>query len=108
MIGKYFKLKGNTLVVKALTESTIHGFAGEVFIENETYPVGHIVYNFDIGQFEPCEAPQTTQPDPAPNKDTEIRLECLKLAIQSNQGVWQNPETVTTDAQHYYDWITKQ
>jgi hypothetical protein len=52
--------------------------------------------------------PIKAQPELTLTKDTELRLECLKLAIQSNQGVWQNPETVTTDAQHYYDWITKQ
>jgi hypothetical protein len=104
MKGQYFK--SGDLVVKATTDTVKNIFAGEVVVSDEMYNVGDLS-EWNALVFEPYKDPQTTQPDPTTNKDTELRLECLKLAIQSNQGVWQNPETVTTDAQHYYDWITQ-
>lgn len=105
MKGQYFK--SGDLVVKATTDTEQNIFAGEVVVSDEMYNVGDLM-EWNALVFKPCEAPQTTQPEPTPDKDVDLRLECLKLAIQSNQGVWQNSETVTTDAQHYYEWITKQ
>ena len=81
--------------------------SGVVVVPIKSKKLGKEINMMHLAYFEPCEAFETPQPEPTPTKDIELRLECLKLAIQSNQGVWQNPETVTTDAQHYYDWITK-
>jgi hypothetical protein len=40
------------------------------------------------------------------DKDVELRLECLKLAVIGKGNVL--TDMVIADAQHYYDWITKQ
>lgn len=92
------------LIIYALSEKDGH-IQGIVISGNNYWKQWEYRTNWDFNSFTDIEA---TQPDPTPDKDVNLRLECLKLAIQSNQGVWQNPETITTDAQHYYDWITKQ
>ena len=48
---------------------------------------------------------ETTQPEPTPTKDTELRLECLKLASNNKNG--QSKDAILQLADDYYDWITK-
>ena len=106
---KYFKHKTSDLVIEVLDDQYTNYPLAKVVVAGNAWEIGDTA-RFDLRLFEPCEAPQSTQTDkPIPNytKDAQLRLKCLKLAIQSNQGVWQSPETVTTDAQHYYNWITE-
>jgi hypothetical protein len=86
-------------------------------IANSADNAGQEFDTWDVNEFEDYELPQCQFEaprgifelfdNPTPTKDVELRLECLKLAVKSNQGVWQNPETLTTDADIFYDWITK-
>lgn len=107
-LGKYYKAKESTLVVKATTDTHYGTFMGEVVIPDECNSIIGEVLDWNASFFSPTEnpfkAPQTTQPEP--NKDTELRLECLKLAIIGKSNVL--TDMVIADAQHYYEWVIKQ
>ena len=97
-VGKYYKFKDNELVVKALSPENEGTFYGEVVVAVKGY-AGELTC--DVAYFVQCEAPETTQPEPTPTKSVELRLECLKLAIQANCV---DPVIA---AKEYYEWITK-
>ena len=100
-VGKYYKFKDNELVVKALSPENEGTFYGEVVVAVKGY-AGELTC--DVAYFVLCEAPQSierAQPEPTHAKDTELRLECLKLAVEANSV---DPVIV---AKEYYEWITK-
>ena len=41
------------------------------------------------------------------DKDANLRLECLKLAVMSNQGIGHDSEVLTNEATEFYNWITQ-
>jgi hypothetical protein len=102
-VGKYYKATdGCGLVVKALSPEKEGTFYGEVVVAAK----GHKNREWcDFSYFEPCEAPETTQPEPTPTKDVELRLECLKLAIITMDI--KCPTGAIDEAEYFYDWITK-
>lgn len=102
-VGKYYKSKDSELIVKALSPENEGTFYGEAIVKVEGYDDNLWC---DVVYFEPCEAPQTTQPEQSPTKDVELRLECLKLAVNVSNGVRHETEIVAM-AEYYYDWITQ-
>lgn len=104
MIGKYFKSKETDLVVKALTQCTAGTFKGEVIIGDSLNKKGDIYDGWYFDGFKPHESPK---PEQSPTKEVELRLECLKLAVEQNNGRALEPKEIITDAQYYYDWVKR-
>jgi hypothetical protein len=107
-VGKYYKgINYKNLIVQCTGNGIDSGtFTGRVvnsgnspFLENGLSSLWVNEY------FEPFEPIETTQPEQSPTKDVELRLECLKLAVIGKGDVLS--DMVIEDAQHYYDWITK-
>ena len=99
-VGKYYKDKAGNIVVKALSGIINGAFVGKIVLALDSQAIGADRV-WDFIYFEPCEAPEPTQPEHSPTKDVELRLECLKLAVQANCV---DPVIA---AKEYYDWITK-
>jgi hypothetical protein len=118
MNKKYFKSKKSDLVVEWVKNNEIGGFEGYVVVADKNWEVGQFSNWFSFVGLKPItflkeEEPKVSyvnpanphqelpQPEPTPTKDLELRLECLKLAIQANCV---DPVIV---AKEYYEWITK-
>jgi hypothetical protein len=99
-VGKYYKVKEGDIVVKALSGIANGAFIGKIVLALDSQSIG-VARVWDFIYFEPCEAPETPLPEATPTKDVELRLECLKLAIQANCV-----DSVIA-AKEYYEWITK-
>ena len=114
-MSKYYKSINSPLVIKATAILQSGDFEGKVIVATEHHKLFKI--KFWIGsQFEPyTPTPQElaewgeteTLDNDNPNKvevsdkDINLRLECLKLAITNGGGDTWNV------AQDFYDWITK-
>lgn len=104
-VGKYYKSRNNATVLRATSEDKNGRFKGKI-VGGNLSSEGLELDNWLVDMFEPCEAPQSTQPTPSTDKDTELRLECLKLAVEVNKGRSYEVD-VRAEAQKYYDWITQ-
>ncbi len=99
---QFYKQLDSEIIVLKVKGINKNSFWGLVVNNEGINKVGDRLFCTDAGYkpFAFRQLPKTPQPEPTATKDVELRLECLKLAIQSNQGERQNPETVTTDAQN--------
>lgn len=117
-VGKYYKFTDNELVVKALSPENEGTFYGEVVVAAKGYDDKLWC---DVAYFIQCEPPQVeakkqfeapdamwkSLSDILPTKDVELRLECLKLAVEQNKGIGSHV-SIMERAQEYYGWITKE
>ena len=123
-MSKYYKDRLSALVVKYTNQNTKSRFEGIVVIGNgcSTYIVGYKSNHWEYMCFEPyTPTPQElaewgeteTLSNDNPNKvelsdkDINLRLECLKLAVELNRDFKYKTSHFTNRAQDFYDWITK-
>ena len=113
----YYKFNNNNLVVKWIKNNKKDFFTGKVVrIGGSGWKLGQeddfFCFN-DFSEYTPKkkelaewdkiapQVPKTPLPEATPIKDVELRLECLRLAIQANCV---DPVIA---AKEYYEWITK-
>lgn len=116
IIGKYYKHSKGICIVKATSEIVDGTFTGEVVVADNETNVGETQW-WTMSLFEPYHKPfeiteageeKTIIANPTPTKDTELRLECLKLALNTHTGITTNSESVLADAKTYYEWVTQE
>jgi hypothetical protein len=123
-MSKYYKQKKGNIVLKWINDNPNDKecFKGKVLVKGVYVEVGEISSDW----IKACYKPYTPTPQELaewgetetvsndnPNKvevddkDINLRLECLKLAVMINDNTRKELSYLTSNADEIYDWITK-
>lgn len=102
------------LIIEYIADGKNDEFKGVVIKQGKSrWEVGNKSNTWIKSLFEPCELNTETPSNDNTNKvelsdkDINLRLECLKLAANSNKGIGHDASVIVAEAQEFYDWITK-
>jgi hypothetical protein len=100
---QFYKQLDSEIVVLKVKGINKNAFWGLVVNDEGINKVGDRLFCTDAGYkpFAFRQLPEKPQPEPTTTKYVQLRLECLKLAIQAN-----SVDPVIA-AKEYYYWITK-
>lgn len=118
-MSKYYKNIQYGFIVKVYTEISNEDFEGVVVAECKEMPLHEegmwLKERFapytptpqELAEWGETVSNDNTNKVEVSNKDINLRLECLKLAVNSNKGIKHDASVIVAEAQEFYDWITK-